>query len=132
VNLNDIKPDVEVGNLYLSENSIEVLNISEYENLGKLELQNNNITFFGDVKYPKKLRQLDLSFNNLQNLDGIEELTELQTLNLSFNKLDEDDFKALAGLDKLRLVYVDGNDVSLEFIEKITNFNFQYLSRIKK
>jgi len=132
VNLNDIKPDTEVGNLYLWENSIEVLNISEYKDLWKVELQNNDISFFSDVKYPEKVRQLDLSFNQLQNLDGIEKLTELQTLNLSYNQLDEEEFQKIADLTKLRLIYVDGNDVSDEFLIKIANFNFKYLSTIKK
>lgn len=107
VNLNGLNGDTEIVNIYLSDNSIEVLNISEYTDLGELTIANNGLRFFGDVKYPAQIRHLDLSGNLLESLDGIEKLTELKTLNVKNNKLDDEDFKILAGLEKLQLVLLE-------------------------
>lgn len=104
VSLNGLNGDTEIVNIYLSDNSIEVLNISEYTDLGRLVIANNNIRFFGDIKYPSQIRHLDLSGNMLESLDGIEKLTELKTLNVANNKLDDEDFKKLANLKKLQFV----------------------------
>lgn len=107
VSLNGLNGKTEIVNIYLSDNSIEVLNISEYTDLGRLVIANNNIRFFGDIKYPAQIRHLDLSGNILENLDGIEKLTELKTLNVKNNKLDDEDFKILAGLEKLQLILLE-------------------------
>ncbi len=131
VSLNGFNGDTEIVNLYLDKNEIEVLNISEYKDLWRLVISNNNIRFFGDIQYPEKIRHIDISFNQLENLDGIEKLTELKTLNVSYNKLNEQDFQKLASLTKLQLVYADGNNVSIEFLQRLATFNSKYLGTIK-
>lgn len=132
VSLNGLNGDTEIVNIYLQNNSIEVLNISEYEDLGRLNISNNGINFFGDIKYPSSIRHLDLSYNNLESLEGIQALTELKTLNVAHNKLTEEDFKVLWGLKKLQFIWVAGNDISPEFENNMNTFNAAYLGRIKR
>lgn|GEM_PF-6145401 len=57
---------------------------------------------------------------------------ELKTLNVSYNKLEDEDFKILSQLPKLKLVVLEGNDVSEEFKTAMNTFNAIYLKTIKK
>lgn len=95
----------EVLHLYVSNNDIDVLNISEYSDLIRLVVDSNSFTFFNDIKFPNQIRHINLADNQLETLAGIENLGSLVSLNVSNNLLDEEDFKILAGLDSLRVIY---------------------------
>ncbi len=132
VSLNGLNNNEEIVNIYISNNEIEVLNISEYPDLGRIVADNNLIKYFGDIKYPNDIRHISLANNRLETLDWVENLTELKTLDVSNNMLDEEDFKKLASLEKLQLIYAQGNDVSQDFLERLDEFNTAYLSTIKQ
>lgn len=132
VSLNGLNGDEEIANIYVSNNEIEVLNISEFSDLLRIVADNNNIRYFWDVKYPTDIKHIDLSHNELESLDGVELLTELKTLNVAHNKLDEEDFKILWDLKNLQFIGVEGNDVSDDFLNNMNGFNAKYLRSIKQ
>lgn len=133
VSLNGLNGDTEIVNIYIANNDIDIINVSEYPDLGRLDISGNNITFFADLKLPNQIRHLVLADNNLQNLDGIELLTELKTLDISGNRLDEADLKQLANLPKLQFIKVEGNeDISPEMTQQLNEFNIKYLQSTKQ
>ena len=132
VSLNGLNNDEEIVNIYISNNEIEVLNISEYPDLGRIVADNNLIKYFGDIKYPNDIRHISLANNRLETLDWVENLTELKTLDVSNNMLEEEDFTKLASLKNLKLIYAQGNNVSDEFLERLDQYNAPYLQSIKQ
>jgi Leucine-rich repeat (LRR) protein len=132
VSLNGLAGDEEIANIDISNNTIQVLNISQYSKLLRIIADNNVITYFWDIKYPAEIKFISVANNQLETLDGIEKLTELKTLDVSNNKLDEEDFKKLASLKNLQLIIADGNDVSDEFLGRLQTFNAAYLGSIKQ
>jgi len=132
VSLNGLNGEEEIANIYISNNEIEVLNISEFSDLLRIVADNNDIRYVGDIKYPVGVKHIDLSYNDLDSLEGIEALTELKTLNVAYNNLDEEDFKILGELQNLVFIGVEGNNISEEFLSNMNSFNAKYLRSIKQ
>lgn len=132
ISLNGLNGTEEIVNIDISDNNIEVLNISEYKDLWRLRANNNTFDFFTDIKFPTQIRHIELANNELETLDWIENLTELKTLDVSYNKLDEEDFKKLANLESLQLIYAQWNNVSEDFLSRLDTFNAPYLRSIKQ
>ncbi|QFR39745.1 leucine-rich repeat domain-containing protein [Candidatus Gracilibacteria bacterium 28_42_T64] len=128
INLNLYLTGTEVNNIYLGNNEIELLDISGYNKLGRIDLGNNNLRFGSDLKLPANIRHINVSNNKLTNLEGFSGLEKLKTLDVSYNNLDEEDIKGLTKLNKLQYLNVEGNDVSQELLDKMTEFNKVYLS----
>ena len=71
INLNGLMNDTEVNNIYLEDNNIEMLNISEFDDVLRLDISNNKIRFLSDIKLPSDIGYLDISWNTLSNISDI-------------------------------------------------------------
>jgi len=131
VSLNGLNWDTEIVNLNVSDNAIDVLNITDYPDLLRLVAQNNSFTYFNDIKFPSQIKHINLAHNELESLKTIDNLKFLTSIDISHNLLDEDDFDILMNMENLRLVYADGNNVSQEFLTRLSNFNSRYLQEIQ-
>jgi len=131
VSLNGLNGETEIVNIDVSDNAIEVLNITQYPNLLRLVADNNNFVYFTDIKFPENIKHLSLANNMLENLEGIENLKNLISIDISGNNLDEDDFQALEGMDTLRYIEATGNNLSEEFQIGLFNYNQRYLAEIQ-
>ena len=132
VYLNTYKPEEEIVDIMLQNNSIEVVDVTGYTDLELLNISNNKINYFWDIKLPEQILHLNASGNNLSTLDGIEKLKRLKTLDLRNNKLDSADLEKLGDLENLKVVLVDGNpDVSQELINDLRDFSLKYIATIK-
>lgn len=133
VNMNGLNGDTEIVNLYLQNNDIERLDVSDYSDLGRLDISNNDINYLANIKFPQQIRHIIITDSNLSTLDGIESLSELKTLDIRNNILDEDDLKKLANLPKLQLILAEGNpDISQQMLDNLAVFNIKYLQSIKQ
>ena len=130
VNLNNYMTGTEVNNIYLNNNNIEIININKYDKLWTLDISNNNIRFISDLNLPLTIRHLNLSNNNLTNLQGLDKYTKLKTLDLSYNNLEESDI-VIKGLDDLKYINIEWNNISTVWLDKINDFNRVYLSNNK-
>jgi hypothetical protein len=74
----------------------QIDNLVGFDQLTKLQLDNNNITKVENLGHLVKLQWLDLSFNNISKIEGLESLTQLTDLTLYSNNIT-----ALEGMDKL-------------------------------
>jgi len=72
VSLNSLNGDMEIVNIYVSNNDIEVLNITDYPDLLRIVADNNNFNYFWDLKLPSTIKHIDLSYNHLKSLEGVE------------------------------------------------------------
>lgn len=131
VNLNKYMTGTEVNNIYLQNNQIQKLNISDFDKLGRLDISNNEVRFINDLSLPKNIRHLSVAWNSLDNLNGLEQYINLKTLDLSHNNLEDEDID-LWMFERLKFVNIDGNNVSIELINKVNEFNALYLSQNKK
>lgn len=131
--MNGLNGDTEIVNLYLQNNDIERLDVSDYSDLGRLDISNNDINYLANIKFPQQIRHIIITDSNLSTLDGIESLSELKTLDIRNNILDEDDLKKLANLPKLQLILAEGNpDISQQMLDNLAVFNIKYLQSIKQ
>ena len=131
--MNGLNGDTEIVNLYLQNNAIETLDVSDYSDLGRLDISNNDINYLANIKFPQQIRHIIITDSNLSTLDGIESLSELKTLDIRNNILDEDDLKKLADLPKLQLILAEGNpDISQQMLDNLAAFNVKYLQSIKQ
>ena len=128
VNLNGYMSGTEVNNIYVQDNNIEWLDISDYEDLWTLDISNNNIRFIWDLKLPLTIRHLNLSWNILTSLKWIEKYTKLKTLDISNNNITDDEID-ISPLENLLYINMDNNpDMSDEKINATKEFNSIYLS----
>lgn len=128
ISLNEYKTEKEINNIYLSNNNIDVIYISSYDKLWKLDISNNSIRFIWDLNLPEKIRHIDLSYNDLDNIDWLEKYTQIKTLNLSHNNLDDDDLKNISEFEKLIFIKVEWNDFSPETLHEINTINARFLA----
>jgi len=128
INLNLYLTGTEVNNIYLWKNEVEILDISEYNKLWRIDLNNNKLRFGSDLKLPANIRHINVSNNKLTNLEWFSGLAKLKTLDVSYNNLDESDIKWLTKLNKLQYLNIEWNEVSQELLDKMTEFNAAYLS----
>jgi len=116
----------------LYDNNIEKIDVSGYTDLNRLNIANNKLTFFSDLKLPTSIRHLNASGNQLRTLDGIDKLTQLKTLDLRNNDLNDDDLDKISELENLKVVLVSGNpDISPDLINRLNNFSQKYIATIK-
>ena len=128
VNMNLYLTWTEVNNIYMQNNYIEIIDISWYKKLWRIDLSNNLLYFWWDIKLPSDIRHINLSNNKLTSLDWLSGLKKLKTLDLSNNALDDDDIKWLKWLNKLEYINVKWNNVSQKILDKFDKFNEKYLS----
>lgn len=121
----------EVNNIYLQNNSIELLDVSKYSKLWRLDLSNNLIRFWTDVKLPSGIRHLNLSNNSLSSIKWLSNLKKLKTVDISNNDLDDNDIKSLIWLDNLQYINIEWNKVSDNLRVEFWKFNARYLSTHK-
>lgn len=131
VDLTEYMTGTEVNNIYLNDNKIQLVDVSKFDKLWKLDISNNDIRFISDLKLPLTIRHLNLSNNKLTNLKGLEKYTKLKTLDISFNNLEESAI-IIKWLKNLKYINVEWNTVSDELISKLNQFNATYLSNNKK
>lgn len=127
INLNEFKNDIEVNNIYLSNNKIEVLNISDFNKLWKLDISNNNIRFISDLNLPLNTRHLNISNNNLDSLSWLDKYENIKTLNISNNNLDDNDLKDIVKLKKLIFIKAEWNNFTAEMLQSINSINHRFL-----
>ncbi len=131
VSLNWLNWDTEIVNMNVSNNDIDVLNITDYPNLTRLVANNNSFTYFNDIKFPSQIKHINLANNDLESLEAIDNLIWLVSIDVSNNMLDEEDFNILNNMENLKVIYASWNNVSNEFLIKLFNFNARYLQEIK-
>jgi len=131
VNMNTYMSGIEVNNIYLSNNQIQLIDVSWFEKLWKLEINNNKIRFLSDLKLPIKIRHLNISWNQIDSIIWIEKYKKLKTLDISFNNLDIKDLD-LTLFKNLQYINIEWNSFDLDFINKVNDFNALYLSKNKK
>lgn len=127
INLNKFKTEKEVNNIYISDNNIEVLYISTFDKLWKLDINNNPIRFINDLKLPISIRHLDISNTKIDNLSWLEKYTALKTLNISNLNLDDKDIKILWNFKKLIFIKIDWLVLSDESLNIINWINHRFL-----
>ena len=131
VSLNGLNWDTEIVNMNVSDNDIDVLNITDYPNLIRLVANNNSFTYLNDIKFPTGIKHINLANNQLESLETIDSLSSLVSIDVSYNMLDEEDFDILNNMENLKVIYASWNNVSNEFLIKLFNFNARYLQEIK-
>ena len=125
--LNHTMSGTEVNNIFLWQNKIQLIDVSWFEKLWTLEIDNNDIRFIWDLKLPLTIRHLNLSHNNLTSLKWIEKYTKLKTIDVSYNKLDSDSLKSLEWMKNLKYINVEWNSLSEKVLNKVNSFNSRYL-----
>ena len=131
VNLNWYLDWTEVNNIYVNDNYIEIIDVSKFKKLWRLDVSNNNIRFPSDIKLPSQIRHLDLSNNKLSNLWYILDLKKLKTLNVSNNNLEDNDFD-FKNLDNIKYINAEWNNLSKDMFYKIDEINSFYLKYNEK
>lgn len=119
--LNNIKrlENLKLNGVRLIDSNGMIEEISYLNSLADVEmidLSNNKLMNFNQLKYFLKLKKLYLSSNNISNLKGLENLTQLEIISLSFNQLKKID--NLRNLTNLKILELDSNELS-----KISNLN---------
>lgn len=103
-------------------NIIDILKIDNlwaFENLTRLQLDNNIIEKIENIGFLKNLTWLDLSFNNISVIEGLSSLTKLTDLSLFNNRISK--LENLDDLINLNILSVGNNNLnSLECV--ITKF----------
>ncbi|GBP63649.1 Leucine-rich repeats and immunoglobulin-like domains protein 2 [Eumeta japonica] len=116
--------------LDLSRNEIDTIHPSTFLRLSQLQalrLSQNKLKHlsFGIFKGLKNLRSLDLSYNRINFLDStaFNDLKSLNVLSVRYNKIQKIDDKYWIGHDYALNVYIDGSNVSCEWLARaVDNF----------
>lgn len=106
----------------LSWNQLQNIDLTSFTWLLAVNLSSNDFQFGSDIKLPKSIKQLNLDDNKLQNLDWFSNYTNLESLSLKNNNL-EDKHLAIKWLNKLKRLYISGNNISKELSKKISEAN---------
>ncbi|KAL6575736.1 hypothetical protein OROHE_000717 [Orobanche hederae] len=118
-----------ITSLSLTQRALsDVSCLSEFKNLGRLDLGFNNLTSLEGLKSCINLKWLSVAQNKLQSLKGVECLTNLYVLNAGKNKLiSMDEVKSLASL---RALILNENEISSVCkLDKMKELNTLVLSR---
>ncbi|KAI8834562.1 hypothetical protein BJ741DRAFT_565416 [Chytriomyces cf. hyalinus JEL632] len=103
------------------KNILKIDNLCAFENLTKLQLDNNIIEKIENINFLVHLQWLDLSFNNIVVIEGLEKLTKLTDLTLFNNRINK-----LEGMDdllSLNVFSIGNNNLSgLENLAYLTKF----------
>lgn len=106
----------------LNNNEIEKISISGSWIL-EIDLGDNLLTFWGDIKLPSTITTLNLEKNNLQNLDWFKNYRLIKEINLNSNKLDNKDLENLKWYRNLKKLEISNNNLSEKDLERIKKFN---------
>ncbi|KAJ3088362.1 Dynein regulatory complex subunit 3, partial [Quaeritorhiza haematococci] len=128
---------LEVSSLrldYKSEELADILKIDNlwaFENLTKLQLDNNIIERIENIHFLKNLTWLDLSFNNITRIEGLEGLTKLTDLTLYNNRISKiENMDDLMG--SLQVFSIGNNNLTvlenLAYLTQFTNLRVLNLS----
>jgi hypothetical protein len=120
-----------ISELMLSfKNVFYIDNLRGFENLSKLQLDNNIIEEINNLDHLVNLKWLDLSFNNISKIDNLDSLVNLQDLSLFNNKITK--ISGLDKLTKLNVLSLGNNLISeLEDIRNLRDFGNLRLLNLK-
>jgi len=130
-----IKPEeinlATVPELMLSfKNIFFIDNLKGFENITKLQLDNNIIEEICNLDHLVNLKWLDLSFNNITKIENLDKLTNLQDLSLFNNKITK--IENLDALTNLNVLSLGNNQISeLEDIRGLRDFKNLRLLNLK-
>lgn len=97
---------------------LKIDNLWAFENLTRLQLDNNIIEKIENIGFLKNLTWLDLSFNNISVIEGLSSLTKLTDLSLFNNRISK--LENLDDLINLNILSVGNNNLhSLECVSVI-------------
>ncbi|CAL6073822.1 Conserved_hypothetical protein [Hexamita inflata] len=100
-------------NVNFKDNTLDIINLSVFQNTDKLLLSWNKLTKVITVPL-NKIRHLDLSFNKQIDISQIYHLTNLISLQLQQNYIkDLSPLKTLINLEELNLASNDGADITV-------------------
>ena len=103
-------PSLPLSQLLSYQNILKIDNLVGFDQLVKLQLDNNIIEKIENLAHLTTLEALDLSFNNIAEISGLERLTNLTTLSLFANRITK--LEGLDTLEKLQVLSVGNNLVS--------------------
>uniref|UniRef100_A0A672UEQ8 Dynein regulatory complex subunit 3 n=1 Tax=Strigops habroptila TaxID=2489341 RepID=A0A672UEQ8_STRHB len=104
-NLKDVKE------LQLSfRNLLQIANLWQFENLTKLQLDNNIIEKIEALESLVHLVWLDLSFNNIEVIEGLDTLVKLQDLSLYSNRISK--IENMDTLQELQIFSIGKNNLT--------------------
>lgn len=127
VNLNEFMIWTEVNNIYLQNNKIQKLNISDFKELWRLDISNNEIRFINDLTLPENIRHLNISNNNLSDIKWLDKYNNIKTLDISNNNIKGTDLN-LEIFPKLKYINITWNNMNDDILKKVDTFNSIYLS----
>ncbi|NWU66467.1 DRC3 protein, partial [Pterocles burchelli] len=101
----------DVMELQLSfRNILQIANLWQFENLTKLQLDNNIIEKIEALESLVHLVWLDLSFNNIEVIEGLDTLINLQDLSLCSNRISK--IEHMDTLQKLQIFSIGKNNLA--------------------
>ena len=111
-----------VTNLVMSfQNILKIENLCGFEQLTKLQLDNNVIEKIENLDSLTNLQWLDLSFNNIKKIEGLEELTQITDLSLFDNQIES--VEGLEHLENLEVLSLGNNQIKdLEAVKSLRRF----------
>lgn len=116
---------------FLSNNPIKKIeNLEKLENFTELILKNCEINKIENLEEIPSLTHLSLSYNNIEKVEGLSQLKNLQTVSLDHNKISKIEILQGIGLNKLRRLDLNNNDLSAESISDNKPF-FDFLKNRK-
>ncbi|KAI9357346.1 hypothetical protein DFJ73DRAFT_821505 [Zopfochytrium polystomum] len=104
------------------KNILKIDNLWAFENLTKLQLDNNIIERIENINFLKNLQWLDLSFNNITTIEGLDGLSKLTDLTLFNNRISK--VENMDDLVNLSIFSIGNNNLTI--MENMT-----YLSRFE-
>ncbi|KAJ3072838.1 Dynein regulatory complex subunit 3 [Podochytrium sp. JEL0797] len=101
---------------------LKIDNLWAFENLTKLQLDNNIIEKIENIGFLKNLQWLDLSFNNITQIEGLEGLSKLTDLTLFNNRISK--LENMDDLVNLNVLSIGNNSLNtLENLAYLTKFD---------
>jgi Leucine-rich repeat (LRR) protein len=94
-------------------NLLDILKIDNlwiYENITKLQLDNNIIEKIENIHFMTNLEWLDLSFNNITVIEGLDTLKKLTDLTLFNNRISK--LENMEELENLQVFSIGNNNIS--------------------
>ncbi|KAL7748036.1 hypothetical protein RI367_006582 [Sorochytrium milnesiophthora] len=116
------KEGIDYRELIVYADILKIDNLWQFENLTKLQLDNNIIEKIENIDHLRNLTWLDLSFNNISVIEGLEKLVKLTDVSLFNNRISK--IENMDQLVNLNVLSIGNNNI--QDIE-----NLAYLSRFE-
>ncbi|OPJ87394.1 leucine-rich repeat-containing protein 48 [Patagioenas fasciata monilis] len=100
----------DIGQLAKKEDILQIDNLWQFENLTKLQLDNNIIEKIEALECLVHLVWLDLSFNNIEVIEGLDTLVKLQDLSLYNNRISK--IEHMDTLQELQIFSIGKNNLT--------------------